>query len=86
MVAVSGCAQQTFKINGAAEGVAKEDTMQPFFIAGIGQTQKMDAAAICGGASKVAAVESQTTFLDGVMGMLTWGIYTPRDARVYCTK
>ncbi len=38
-----------------------------------------------GGADKVAMVQSHVTFLDGFLGAITFGIYTPRSARVYCT-
>jgi hypothetical protein len=32
----------------------------------------------------VVKVERQTSFINGVLGMLTSGIYTPYDAKVYC--
>jgi hypothetical protein len=82
---VSGCATQNYNINGGnSSSIAKED-MQHFFISGLGQMKDMDAAQICGGADKVAMVQSHLTFLDGFLGVLTFGIYTPRTARVYCT-
>jgi hypothetical protein len=52
----------------------------------LGQTQTIDAAAVCGGANKVIKVERQTSFINGVLGMLTGGIYTPYDAKVYCVN
>jgi hypothetical protein len=52
----------------------------------LGQTQTIDAAAVCGGANKVVKVERQTSFINGVLGMLTGGIYTPYDAKVYCAN
>ncbi|RLL49982.1 hypothetical protein D8Y20_12415 [Mariprofundus sp. EBB-1] len=60
--------------------------MQTFFISGLGQSKEMDAAQICGGADKVAKVEAQQSAMNIVLGILTAGIYTPRDARVYCSK
>jgi hypothetical protein len=39
----------------------------------------------CGGADKVAKVEAYITFWDGLLGAVTWGIYTPHTAKVYCT-
>ncbi|WP_278225041.1 Bor/Iss family lipoprotein [Actinobacillus equuli] len=44
----------------------------------------MDAAKICGSASKVGKVETETTFFNGLLGMVTYGIYSPRQIRVYC--
>jgi hypothetical protein len=83
-----GCATQTFQINPTSTGsvsTTKEDR-QAFFVSGLGQTQTMNAAEICGGANKIIKVEAEHTFIDGLLGCLTWGIYTPRMARVYCAR
>jgi len=84
MALMAGCAKQTFNVNGSGS-LAKEE-MQTFFISGLGQSKEMDAANICGGADKVAKVEAQLTPLNIVLGVITFGIYTPRDARVYCKR
>jgi hypothetical protein len=83
---MSGCATQTFHVHGGGTGMADRDTMQAFFVNGIGQEQEIDAAQICGGADKIAKVQVQQTFLDGLLTGITWGIYTPRDARVFCRR
>lgn len=85
-VALSGCATQTFTLNGSGGDVPDQEMMQPFFIGGLGQVQEMDAAKICGGADKVAKVETHLTFIDGLLGGLSTGLFTPRTARVYCIK
>lgn len=82
---LAACSTQTAYINGQTGRLAKED-MQTFFVSGLGQTQTIDAAAVCGGANKVVKVERQTSFINGVLGMLTGGIYTPYDAKVYCAN
>jgi uncharacterized lipoprotein YmbA len=84
---LSGCATQTFQINpsSSASTPTKEDR-QAFFVSGLGQAQTMNAAEICGGASKIIKVEAEHTFIDGLLGTLSAGIYTPRMARVYCAK
>lgn len=84
---LTGCATQTFQINpsSSASTPTKEDR-QAFFVSGLGQTQTMNAAEICGGANKIIKVEAEHTFIDGLVGGLTWGIYTPRMARVYCAR
>ena len=81
---MGGCAAQTFNINGADGEVPTTQTSQTFFVSGIAQEKVMDAAQICGGADKVVKVEAQQTFLNGLLGFVTLGIYTPRDAKVYC--
>ncbi len=85
-ILVSGCATQTYQINGGAGKEPTQEEMQTFFVSGIGQTQEMDAASVCGGVDKVAKVESYQSFLDIFLGVITWGIYTPRQARVYCLE
>jgi hypothetical protein len=80
---LAACSTQTAYINGQTGKLAKED-MQTFFVSGLGQTQTVDAAAVCGGANKVVKVERTTSFLNGILGMFTSGIYTPYDAKVYC--
>jgi len=83
---VSGCSTQTFYINNERGVVPDKEVRQTFFISGIGQQQDMDPAKICGGVDKIAKVESELTFIDGLLSGLTFGIYTPRTARVYCSK
>lgn len=82
---LSACSTQTALINGQSGTLAKEE-MQTFFVAGLGQTQSLNAAEICGGAAKVAKVERTTSFLNGVLNWLSSGIYSPQDAKVYCSK
>jgi len=86
ILALSGCAQQTFHINGTTDAAPKKNEMQQFFVSGIGQKQELDAAAICGGAKKVVKVEVQQEAIDCLLGVVTFGIYTPRHARVYCRR
>lgn len=80
---LAGCATQTAIVNGVDGRLAK-DEMQTFFVSGLGQTQTIDAAAACGGADKVAKVERELSPLNWLLGVLTSGIYTPLDAKVYC--
>ena len=84
---LSGCATQSFQMAGGNNSTnPDEERMQTFFISGLGQTQEMDAAAVCGGVDKVAKVEAHLNFVNAILGGVTWGIYTPRQAKVYCTQ
>ena len=47
--------------------------------------ETVDAAKICGGAENVVKTETQQTFI-GLLGFITLGIYTPLEARVYCSQ
>jgi len=63
----------------------KQEEMQNFFVSGLGQTQTLNAAEVCGGANRVAKVERVLTPLNWLLGLLTSGIYTPITAKVYCS-
>ncbi|MEE4409758.1 MULTISPECIES: Bor family protein [unclassified Serratia (in: enterobacteria)] len=82
---VTGCAQQTFTVKNDVAIAPKQITTHHFFVSGIGQKKTIDAAAVCGGADKVVRTEVQQTFVNGLLGFVTLGIYTPREARVYCS-
>ena len=47
--------------------------------------ETVDAAKICGGAENVVKTETQQTFVNGLLGFITLGIYTPLEARVLLT-
>ncbi len=83
---LAGCAKTTFKINNGNATNPQYDNMENYFVAGVGQEKVIDAAQICGGAHNVIKVETERTAIDGVLGSITDGIYTPRHARVYCRK
>ena len=84
---LSGCASQTLHMNhGRVDEVPDERVSQSFFMGGIAQKENMDAAAICGGSSRVARVETVTAPLDALLTALTVGIYSPRTAKVYCVQ
>ena len=54
----------------------KETITHHFFVSGIGQKKTVDAAKICGGAENVVQTETQQTFVNGLLGFITLGIYT----------
>ncbi|WP_219049954.1 Bor family protein [Escherichia coli] len=84
---ITGCAQQTFTVGNKPTAVTPKETItHHFFVSGIGQEKTVDAAKICGGAENVVKTETQQTFVNGLLGFITFGIYTPQEARVYCSK
>ncbi|MDZ5641694.1 Bor family protein [Enterobacter sp. A103] len=83
---LSGCAKQTFKINDDIAEKSVLETKQIFFVQGIGQAQTIDAAAICGGSDKIIRTEVQESGMDVFLRVISIGIYTPREVRVYCAK
>ena len=47
----------------------------------LGRRKLSDAAKICGGAENVVKTETQQTFVNGLLGFISTGIYTPLEAR-----
>ena len=85
LACITGCAQQTFTVQNKPAAVALKETItHHFFVSGVGVT--VDAAKICGGAENVVKAETQQTFVNGLLGFITLGIYTPLEARVYCSQ
>ena len=74
---VTGCAQQTFTVQNKPATVAPKTITHHFFVSGIRRKKTVDAAKICGGAENVVKTETQQTFVNGLLGFITLGIYTP---------
>ena len=84
---ITGCAQQTFTVQNKPAAVAPKETItHHFFVSERGRRKTVDAAKICGGAENVVKTETQQTFVNGLLGFITLGIYTPLEARVYCSQ
>ena len=85
---LSGCYASRFPImqrNVASEPTQSETKL--FFLWGlVPQPQYTNPAQICGGLNNVGVVETKTTFIDGLIGALTFGIVAPQTANVYCAN
>ena len=79
------CSTDVYCSNKPAAVAPKETITHHFFVSGIGQKKTVDAAKICGGAENVVKTETQQTFVNGLLGFITLGIYTPLEARVLLT-
>ena len=83
---ITGCAQQTFAVQNKPAAVApKEAITHHFFVSGIGRRKLSMQPKICGGAENVVKTETQQTFVNGLLGFIA-DIYTPLEARVYCSQ
>ena len=86
---ITGCAQQTFTVQNKPAAVApicKGNHHPSFLRFWIKQKKTVDAAKICGGAENVVKTETQQTFVNGLLGFITLGIYTLQGKRVYCSQ
>jgi len=60
------------------------DTQQSFFVAGVGQEHQLNIAELCGGADQITRIETAFTPRNWALTLLTFNLYAPRQARVYC--
>ncbi|OOF41299.1 lipoprotein bor [Rodentibacter rarus] len=86
LASLVGCSTQTYIVSEqSAQEKASFDKMQHFFVAGIGQQVEKETNEVCANGS-TAKVQTQQTFLNGLLNMISYGIYSPRDMRIYCKK
>ena len=83
---ITGCAQQTFTVQNKPAAVAprKPSPIISSFLE-LGR-RKHRCTKICGGAENVVKTETQRHFVNGLLGFITLGIYTPLEAHVYCSQ
>ncbi len=93
LIGFAGCSTQQFVINDKyidekTEGdlEPKLDENAPFFIYGILQTDKVFPAKICGGVENIIKVESELSVGQWFVSVITFGIYTPRNVKVFCVS
>ena len=82
---ITGCAQQTFTVQNKPAAVAPKETItHHFFVSGIGQKKlSMQPKFVRRNASN----RNQQNIRKWIKpGFITLGIYTPLEARVYCSQ
>jgi len=84
MIALSACA--THRINysnpQATAGGATHDTSQAFYLWGLVGGDEVDLVRLC--PAGVAKISSKTSALDGLLTLLTGGLYSPMSVEVQC--
>ena len=88
MAAFSTACQSVTVIKDGGSFTEGEPTYQkslPYFIFGAVGKRDVYVDHICNGKTP-AQFQAQTTFLDGFLGFITIGIYTPRSVKVWCTN
>ena len=83
---ITGCAHDVYcsKQTGSSSTKGNHSPIISSFLE-LGRRKSVDAAKICGGAENVVKTETQQTFVNGLLGFITLGIYTPLEARVLLT-
>ena len=84
---ITGCAQQTFTVQNKPAAVAPKETItHHFFVSELGRRKSSMQPKFVGWRRKnVVKTETQQTFVNGLLGFITLGIYTPLEARVLLT-
>ena len=83
---ITGCAQQTFTVQNKPAAVAPKETItHHFFVSGIGQ-KKLSMQPKFVAAQKMLLKQKPSKHSNGLLGFITLGIYTPLEARVYCSQ
>ena len=84
---LSGCLASRFPIS--QNTVSVEPTYSDtkvFLLWGlVPQPKYTDPVQVCGGVDNVSMVETKTSFWDGLISLLTFGLFVPQTANVYCT-
>ena len=83
---ITGCAQQTFTVQNKPAAVAPKPSPIISSFLELGRRKLSVTAKICSGAENVVKTETQQTFVNGLLGFITLSIYTPLEARVYCSQ
>ena len=82
---ITGCPTDVYCSKQTGSSSTKENHHPSFLRFGIGQKKTVDAAKICGGAENVVKTEAANIRKCVPTGFITLGIYTPLEARVYCS-
>ena len=82
---ITGCAQQTFTVQNNRSSTSKETITIFSFLNCVVEENCRCSQIPSGGAENVVKTETQQTFVNGLLGFITLGIYTPLEARVYCS-
>lgn len=84
VVSLSGCYHAVVDTGLTPSGEIHERPWAHSFIGGLVPPDRTSGADVC--PIGVARVETQLSFLNGLVSGLTWGIYTPMTIRVACAQ
>lgn len=85
LLMLSACSSVTIQPQQVAKLSAKPSYQdsRPFFMWGLVGEQRVDVKQVCGDQT-VVQMQSQQTFTDGALGLVTLGIYAPHTIKVWC--
>lgn len=87
ILSLTACSAVTIQPQQAAKITSKasyEDS-RPFFLWGLVGEERVDVKKVCVDKS-VTQMQSQQTFSDGALSLITLGIYSPHTIKVWCQE
>ena len=82
---LAACSTVTIRNSDKMPPVRPSETISnSFFIGGIGQKNIIEPNETCEG--RGYSVETYYSFVDGLLAVITFGIYTPSTTEIYCDK
>ncbi|AUL74364.1 Bor family protein [Pseudoalteromonas sp. 13-15] len=87
VLGLSACSAVTIQPHAIAKITSKatyEDS-RPFYLWGLVGEERVDVKEICTD-TQAAQMQSQQTFSDGALGLITLGIYSPHTIKVWCEE
>ncbi len=83
---ISGCSTVTINKQGRAtlSSTPTYKESKHFFLFGLIGDHDVNIKDVCT-SGQAEQMQTQETFLDGLLGAITLGIYTPRTAKVWCS-
>lgn len=84
-ICLAACAPATFRPSGGPKDVSKPTWQErkPYFFLGMVGEHEIDVGPICGN-RRVDQMQTQFTFPDILVTLVSFGVYTPKTARVWC--
>jgi hypothetical protein len=85
VVVASGCFSVTSRPDGGFKVATKPtfEQRQDFYLWGLVGESHIDTKQVCAHSHPVQ-MQSQVTVVDGLLGLVTLGIYSPETAKVWC--
>jgi hypothetical protein len=86
LLSIAGCSTVTIKPEGSNK-LSSQPTYEEsksFYFFGLSGEHRIDVAKVCGD-KKVAQMQTQQTFVDGLLGVVTLGIYAPHSVKIWCS-
>jgi len=81
-IALAGCYHVTVTTGATPAATTIDKPFQHSFVYGLVPPSEMNTKAEC--PNGVAKVETESSFINGLVSMLTWSLYTPIHVKVTC--